>query len=252
MISRRTFIIGAAAAAIGVPAFKTVRGIFTPLPEFTPIADPAGFRRIAGGQTSVAGNFLVGLEAEPEPRPSVTVADVRANLCSALYGDAARTDDIVAIASFSDYFCPYCRVQTKRLAELSQDPAQRIRVIWHELPLLGRASVVAAKAALAAGQQDAYLRFHDRLLGTRFHPTPSYLRTISTQIGIDPDRLIADMNAGHVRRALDQSAALAELFGLIGTPSMIVGRTVVQGRIADRTLLKLIENERHTAWTQAC
>ncbi|WP_157960586.1 DsbA family protein [Primorskyibacter marinus] len=254
MNTRRTFVIGAvAAAAVSIgPAIRTVKDIFAPLPAFSPLGDPAGFRRIAGGQVSSAGNFLIGLDTGQKPRRSVSAADIRANPCRALYGSIPQTDDIVAIASFSDYYCPYCRIQTRHLAELAADPAQRIRVSWHELPLLGHASVVAAKAALAAERQDAYTQFHDRLLGTRFQPTPSYLRKLAAQIGIDPDRLIADMNGGDVQHALDQSAALAELFGLIGTPSMVIGRTVVQGRISDRTLLNLIENERQTGWTQVC
>ena len=256
MIRRRPLLVGAAAAIVGLPAIRAARGILAPLPAFEPLSDPPGFRRIAGGSTSLGGNVFIGLDEdqneEAHPAPKVSVADLRANICDALFGARPETADTVAIASFSDYYCPYCRIQTKRLAQLAEDPTLRIRVSWHELPLLGRASLVAARAALAAKRQDAYLRFHARLLGTPFQPTPGYLRSLASEIGLDPDRLLADMTSPEVQRELDQSAALSDLFGLIGTPAMVIGRTVVQGRIPDRTLLKIIENERESGWAEVC
>lgn len=251
VIARRTFLIGATAAALGIPAVRAVYSRLAPLPEFEDIQDPPGFRRVAEGPVSLRGNIWVGLDEEDAAPSRASIASVRADLCHALFGEVG-SPPYVSIASFSDYYCPYCRMQTKHLAELASDPASQIRITWHELPLLGHASNVAARAALAAKKQGAYPQFHDRLLGSPFQPTPSYLRSVSEEIGLDADQLLTDMASPDIRQELERSAALAEIFALIGTPAMVIGRTVVQGRIPDRVLLKIIENERRTGWAQVC
>jgi protein-disulfide isomerase len=257
VIARRTLITGAAvtaAATLGLPAIRWVRDALTPLPDFIPLGDPAGFRKVAGGPVSLAGNAFVGMDTDGDADTALRAAqaEVRANLCKSLFGTNTFNKQTVAIASFSDYYCPYCRIQTKRLAELEKESDKGIQVSWHELPLLGPASLLAARAALAAKQQGAYLRFHENLLGSAFQPTPSFLRALADGIGLDADQLIAQMSSAAVQQELNRSTALARLFGIIGTPSMIIGRTVVHGRISESVLLKIIGNERQTNWAALC
>jgi protein-disulfide isomerase len=65
----------------------------------------------------------------------------------------------VTLVEFFDYNCPYCRrmgpVMTQ--AEVA-DP--KLRIVYKEFPILGPASVFAAKAALAAHKQGKYFAFH--------------------------------------------------------------------------------------------
>jgi hypothetical protein len=45
---------------------------------------------------------------------------------------------------------------------------------------------------------------------------------------------------------------LAELFAFVGTPALVVGRTVVQGEINDARLERLIARERMDGPIEAC
>ena len=148
------------------------------------------------------------------------------------------------MASFSDYNCPYCRVATEDLAAIEARSGGSVRVRWHELPLLGPGSEAAARAALAADRQGAYPAMHARLMRARLLPTPVYLEEAASALGLDADRLLADMTSPEVEARLDRSAAAADAFGLPGTPAMVVGRTVVVGALGDRALERLIERER--------
>jgi len=252
-MKRRTFIGTAAAAAIGIPAYRYARAYFEPLPDFEAIDDPVGFRRIAGGLYSASSNPWVGLDGPvAKPAPLITESEVRDNICGALYGQFETNSDVVPIASFSDYNCPYCRILTKRLSELSAELGPRLRIEWHELPLLGDASLLSARAALAAKRQGAYVQFSERLMTTAFQTTPEYLVALSDSIGVDQARLISDMNGQGVQLEIDQTAALARIFGFIGTPAMVIGRTVIQGLISESSMRKIIELERKEGWTQVC
>jgi protein-disulfide isomerase len=59
------------------------------------------------------------------------------------------------------------------------------------------------------------------------------------------------MNSRATAAAIARTTALAAALGFIGTPALVVGRTVVQGDITRRQLERLIEDERQSH-TKAC
>src|SRR6056297_1283976 len=252
MTSRRStlaFLGVAAGVVVGFQALPSLLDRFSGLPEFEPLANPEGFRRITGGSSS-SGAFdpFVGLEAQDDGLRAETIAAVEADLCNALYADVAEDPSTVPIASFSDYYCPYCRVQMRRLADIAEQLDSGVAISWHELPLLGEGSDRAARAALAAKRQGAYLAFQQALWTTPFQPTRDYLLRLSETVGIDGERLINDMQSQDVAEDLMVSKALSRIFGFIGTPAMVVGGTVIQGEITDAMLRRVVEVERQEGW----
>ena len=220
-------------------------------PTFPSMTWPPGFRRLVAGSTS-AGGFdpFVGIEPETLAAGPVDGAEVGAGPCRALFGELPARD-VVPIASFSDYNCPYCRVLTERLAALVA-AENDVRVRWHELPILGDGSQAAARAALAARRQGAYAAFHAHLMRAPFQPTEGYLRVLAAELGIDADRLIADMQSDAVGNEIANSMALARRLGTVGTPVVVIGRTVVEGVLSDTTLARLIEDERRAGPLPGC
>ncbi len=240
---------GYAGLKFGVPA---VSNLFAEDFDFEPIGKPAGFRKITGGGSTAGFDPFFGLDDGSDAAMQALVADVEQRVCDALYGDLSGVADVVPLASFSDYNCPFCRVLTQRLAKMEAAANGRLRIAWHELPLLGEASMTAAKGALAAKRQGAYVQFHERLMRAPFQTTPEYLAVLAEDIGVNESQLIADMESEEVRRELQESSALAEIFGFIGTPALVVGRTVVQGEIGEKGLNRLIEQERADGPIEAC
>jgi len=218
-----------------------LRDLLGPEITFVELERPAGFRRMVASELGETSNPFIGLKWPGEdtqvrfPPPG--------NICEALFGGPVQ-QGIVPIASFSDYYCPYCRVLTEKLAEIESEANGKVRIRWHELPLLGAASRDAARAALAADMQGAYAQFHRRLMRARFAATPSFLEAVARDIGLDPERLMSDMKSEDVERRLETTMALADLFGFIGTPALVIGRTVVVGSISKSQLEALVEIER--------
>ena len=211
--------------------------------DFEALNVPAGYRRIEGGPITGTINPLIGLdiaEAPAAPRPSAPTGGPA--LCKALFGDVTGPD-VVPIASFSDYNCPYCRVLTRRLLELEAED-KGVQVSWHELPLLGPSSIVAARGALAARRQGAYLDFHRRLMRAALVPTEAYATQLASDLGLDPARFAEDYQGSAVTRELSATQGLADLFNFYATPALVVGRTAVLGNIPLPRLEALIERER--------
>ena len=251
---RRTPIFGGVAASVlglwhGVPRLLRL------LPrrfEFEAVEDVPGFRRLAGGASSARLDPFAGIGApEASKGPNIDPDDLRADLCRALYG-APPGPGVVPVASFSDYYCPFCRVLTRTLSAIESEAANGVRVAWHEWPLFGPTSELAARAALAAREQGAYVAFHKAMMRGAFVATPAFLSDLARRLGIDPERMLADMNSNRTALAIAESRALARLFGFPGTPALVVGRTVVVGEIDDATLRALIAQERQDGPVPAC
>ncbi|CTQ34556.1 DsbA family protein [Jannaschia rubra] len=209
--------------------------------DFEPLDRPAGFRRL-----TVTGSVSGGTAFDPFIGLDVT-AERADPSCAGLFDDTSGPDrGIVPIAYFSDFNCAYCRVLSPRLAAL-----KGAQVTWHELPLLGESSTVMARAALAAGLQDAHVAFHEALMRTP-RPSPNAIARIAADLGLDAAHLWADMNGAAVERKLERTRAAAATFGFYATPSMVVGRTAVVGALGDVTLDRLLARERADEPVPAC
>lgn len=118
-----------------------------------------------------------------------------------------------------------------------------IRIIRHELPLLGAASTIASQAVLAADLQGGYAAMHDRLMRTRMVTDLNLVTAIAESAGLDGQRLEADMQSPEIANALDMAKAIAAVFGFYGTPSTVIGRTVFLGAIPAADVSQIIKIE---------
>lgn len=237
------YLIFMIAVLIAVSVFITNRSVegFT----FEARRYPSGFRDLVlnagASRQGPTASLLVGLEtgsAEPEP-----ITDI----CNALFNDAADptagpAGAEVTIVEFFDYQCPYCRVVSEFLGDFqANDP--RVRIVFKEWPVLGSDSEFAARAALAAARQGQYLRFHETLMRTRGIPNEASIRYAASKVAIDPDRLLVDLKSENFDDAIRRNSQLAKQLGLIGTPSFVIGRTIVEGAITRNQLERLIDLE---------
>ena len=62
-------------------------------------------------------------------------------------------------------------------------------------------------------------------------------------IGIDGQKLVADMQRPEIDTALDRARALADVFGFYGTSGMVIGRTVFLGAIPAADVAQIIADE---------
>ena len=143
-------------------------------------------------------------------------------------GGAADGD--VTLVEFFDYQSPAARATEPFLtAALKADG--RVRVIYKELPLLGPASLVAAKAALAARKQGKYEPLHRALLQTKDKLDNETLLALAQGAGIDLGRLKADMDSPEVAREIAANLALGERLAIRQTPWFLVSGTVLSGPV---------------------
>lgn len=143
-----------AAIGAGDAALRNVPALLPEKLELEPLDQSAGFRKYVAGETSGGFDAFVGLgtaeSSDVAAQKAARLRRVSADLCDALYGDLEARASIIPIASFSDYYCPFCPAQTKRLAGMTEDMQDQVAVAWHAPPLPGDSANLAAQAALVA------------------------------------------------------------------------------------------------------
>jgi len=148
----------------------------------------------------------------------------------------------VTLVEFFDYQCGYCKQilpDMVKLAETRED----LRIVFKEFPILGPMSEVAARAALAADKQGAYFAYHRAIMGMRGQLTDQKLFDEAAALGLDVERLKADMEDPEIAAYLDSNRQLAQQLGVTGTPALIVGDAVIPGAISYERMVQLIEAE---------
>ena len=197
-----------------------------------------------GGAVSSVNVALIGLDNRL-PEPANPDAVPPGNPCQALFGPDGWTADRVPVAIFSDFNCPYCKALDARLIAL-RDSGAPIRLVWHEMPLLGQGSYRSAKAVIAADYLGQGAAAREYLWHHNLRPGPAALGRMAETIDLLPDMLRREFDSGRVIRKLSTSLALGRKLGIPGAPGTVIGRTLVVGAISPPDLDQLIGLERDT------
>jgi len=136
----------------------------------------------------------------------------------------------ITIVEYFDYQCPYCRKVEPELRQVVQDDG-KVRLVFKDWPILGPASVTAARVALASRYQDKFIQAHDALIAVNSKLTEARIREVLAGAGIDLDRLDKDLagNSAAIDAVLARNNDQAAAFEFKGTPSFIVGKFRVPG-----------------------
>lgn len=135
----------------------------------------------------------------------------------------------VTVVEFFDYNCPYCKEIAGDMKTLiERDPG--VRLVYREWPILGRGSLFAARATLAARRQGKYEELHWALMAQP-RVTEKLTLRVARSIGLDIPRLLNDMNHRNVARHIALSMDLSRNLGINGTPAFVIGDRVTRGLI---------------------
>jgi protein-disulfide isomerase len=147
---------------------------------------------------------------------------------------------------FFDYNCRYCRQVAPDMMKVAANET-KLRIVYKEFPILGPSSLLAAKAALSAHRQGKYVAFHQELMQSKEAVDETRVFSAAATVGLDPERLKADMNDPAIQAAIDRNLALAQALRIDGTAGFVIGEQIVRCAIdldtMERFLLPRLANE---------
>jgi protein-disulfide isomerase len=152
----------------------------------------------------------------------------------------------VTLVEFMDYRCGYCRKAVPEIeALLAAD--KNIRFVIKEFPILGEASVLSSRFAIATklvAGDDAYKSVHDTLIAFQGEPNEVALRRMAEGLSLDADAILAKMNDAEVTEQIQRTRSLAQTLSISGTPTFVLEDEMLRGYLPADQLQIMVEDIR--------
>jgi protein-disulfide isomerase len=155
-------------------------------------------------------------------------------------------DAPLTLVEFGEYECPFCARTTGVAAELRERFGDQIRYVFRHLPLVDvhPHAELAARAAVAAGNQGAFWEMHDLLFAHQDQLEPEDLARYASQLGLDVDRFVGDLEDEATADRVRVDVASAEASGARGTPTFFIGDRRHAGPHDTETLTQALQDHR--------
>ena len=158
-------------------------------------------------------------------------------------------DAPVTLVEYGDFECPYCGMAEPVIRELLRDHGDDVQYVWRHLPLndVHPNAQLAAEAAEAAGEQEAFWEMHDLLLTHQDALTPPDLIGYAGELGLDIDRFTDDLEKHEGAPRVAEDVDGADLSNVTGTPTFFINGRRHYGAYDIDTLTRAVRAARARA-----
>jgi protein-disulfide isomerase len=128
------------------------------------------------------------------------------------------------LVMFGDFQCPFCLGAQKSLRRVRERLGERLLFGFRHLPIPEKhpLAMEAAQASEAAAAQGRFWEYHDALYPVQPKLSRETMLGVGRELGLDADRMAAEIDAGTHRARIDRDLASAEASGATGTPTFFV------------------------------
>ena len=144
-------------------------------------------------------------------------------------GDHATgpADAPVTLVEYGDFECPYCGMAFPIVKAAQRKLGDRLRFVYRHFPLAeahphARHAAQAAEAAAEQGGEQAFWAMHDALFENQHALDDASLARMAARLGLDADRLAADLAAGTYAARVRQDFRNGVRSGVNGTPTFFI------------------------------
>ena len=143
------------------------------------------------------------------------------------------------IIEFIDYNCGYCKKTLPTISKLIKN-FKNIKIAFIDFPILSESSEIAARAALAANEQNAYFDFHTILLNNTESINEDFLFKVANKLKLDIERFKSDIYSEKIKNKVTANIKFANSLKVRGTPTFIVGNQILPGAYDYNKLKEII------------
>lgn len=153
----------------------------------------------------------------------------------------------VTIVVFSDFECPFCKRAEETLATIRQTYADKVRIVWRDLPLPRhlRAEPAAelARAARAQRGDEGFWTAHDLLFAAQPGFEDADLERIAKEAKLDVKKAMSSVRAKAYKQAIDDDGEVADDFEANGTPHFFINGRRLAGAKSFDTFKPIVDEE---------
>jgi protein-disulfide isomerase len=158
-------------------------------------------------------------------------------------GELGRPLELVM---FGDFQCPFCLGAQSVLRRVHERLGDRLVFAFRHLPIPERHPLapLAAEASEAAAAQGRFWEYHDALFQAQPKLSRETMLEVARDLGLDADRMAAEVDAGAHRPRVERDLQSAERSGATGTPSFFVNGARHYGAYDASSLVEALEGSR--------
>jgi protein-disulfide isomerase len=144
---------------------------------------------------------------------------------------------------YGDFQCPYCAAAQTMIRKARERLDGRVRFAFRHLPMpeLHPDARLAAEASEAAAAQGAFWAMHDRLYAGRGHLRLEDLVGYAAELGLDADRVRAELADGTYAARVQRDADAAAAAGIRATPAFYANGERHDGAFDASSLVAALE-----------
>jgi protein-disulfide isomerase len=140
----------------------------------------------------------------------------------------------VIVHVWNDYQCVLCVGVDRMIAQLRKEYGERVRFVWHDLPLPrhkdSRTAARASREAYAQGGERAFWAMHDKIFNDPQPLTRSDLDSFARSLKLDMSRWSAALEGGAQENAIAADVGAAAEARISEPPAyLVVPRGLAQG-----------------------
>ncbi len=188
-------------------------------------------------------NFEVSQREQEEQEASARLENHQEFLKTGDLPRVGNPDGDIKIVEFFDYNCGYCKQAFNDLQILLQDD-KNVEVTFVEMPILGEASLEAAKWSMAAEPQDKYFNYHGAIMNFSGPKTEANMRTLAQSSGLDVEALVTKAKDPSILDAIEKNVQVARDIGIRGTPGFVINGEIYRGYLGYEGLKAVIDEIR--------
>lgn len=147
------------------------------------------------------------------------------------------------LVMYGDFQCPYCVAAQSIVRRVRERFGGQLRFAFRHMPLpaLHPLAQKAAEASEAAGAQGSFWEMHDRLYAARGRLSQAELIGHAEALGLDADRVRAELAAGVHAERVDRDERSARAAGVQGTPAFFVNGRLLEGAFDVASLVAALQ-----------
>ena len=143
------------------------------------------------------------------------------------------------IVEFVDYNCGYCKKTLPTISKLMKN-FDNIQIVFIDFPILSESSEIAARASLAANEQNAYFEYHTVLLNNTKSINEDFLYEVAKDLSLDIEKFKKDISSEKIKNNIIKNINFANSLKIRGTPTFIIGKQILPGAYDYEKLKKII------------
>jgi len=147
------------------------------------------------------------------------------------------------LVMFGDFQCPFCLGAQSVLRRVRERLGERLLFGFRHLPIPERHPLapLAAEASEAAAAQGRFWDYHDALFAAQPRLSPETIFEVGADLGLDAERMRAEVDSGTYRDRVARDRASAEASGATGTPTFFVNGVRFFGAYDAGSLVEALE-----------